>query len=265
MYWGRNEIKHRDELDSFAWWQGYFHVDSDGKSDIYIRNFEELRLRDIAVFSLGDIQQTSILDVGCGSGLYLVTFLKLGAKYVAGQDIDERSINSAKGIIEKLNLNADLKIGDCSHLQFSDNTFDYVFSGDVFEHITEEKKDETLKEIFRVLKPGGTVVIKTPNKNYLKMSLLFRRLIVAFHFKNPFKMHIEHTKNNPTTEHLGLTTHSKLKKLFLKNMFHYPEIIYQPLHRNGFPSFLSNLFVKNLYFNEQITMKARKPVFYCLY
>jgi 2-polyprenyl-3-methyl-5-hydroxy-6-metoxy-1,4-benzoquinol methylase len=265
MSWEKNEIKHHDELDSFAWWQGYFHVDSEGKSDIYRKNFEELRLRDIAIFSLGDVQNTSILDVGCGSGLYLVTFLKLGAKYVAGQDIDESSINCAKGITEKLNLNADLKIGDCSNLQFADNTFDFVFSGDVFEHITEKKKDETLKEIFRVLKPGGTVVIKTPNKNYLKMSLFYRRIFAVFHFKNPFKIHIEHTRNNPTNEHLGLTTHLKLKKLFLKNMFHYPEIIYQPLHRNRFPGFLSNLFVKNLFFNEQITMKARKPVFYCLY
>ena len=132
---------------------------------------KSLRLRDISVFSLGEIENKKILDIGCGYGLYSLTFLKLGAKEVCGQDIleDVIKINAEKCNREGFD-NFTGKVGDCANLQFEESTFDLIFSGDVFEHITDIQKQDFINEAFRVLKPGGFFTIKTPNLNYLKLT-----------------------------------------------------------------------------------------------
>jgi 2-polyprenyl-3-methyl-5-hydroxy-6-metoxy-1,4-benzoquinol methylase len=198
-------------------------------------------------------------------GVYLLTFLKMGAKEVAGQDLDAKAIERAKTICDENGFQCDAKTGSCTELLFEDNYFDCVFSGDLFEHITDEMKIESLAEIFRVLKPGGTVTIKTPNKNYLRLSLLFKRLSAILKLKNPLSMHIAHTRNNPDNEHHGLTTHRKMREFLLQNTFHEPTITYHALEREGFPKTIAKLLKNNLFFNEHVIITARKPVFYGLY
>jgi len=116
---------------------------------------------------------------------------------------------------------------------FEDNNFDLAFSGDVFEHLTKEQKINFIKEIYRVLKPGGLLTIKTPNKSYLKMSTFFKQITALMKLKNPFKIHIPHTHSNPDNEHHGLTTYSELKEIFNATMFHTPEITYVELNKKN--------------------------------
>ena len=262
--WEKIEILKREELDEYAWHKGFFTYNWD--QNVWKRNYDELRTRDISLFQLGNVQGKNILDVGCGRGMYILTLFKMGAASVFGIDILKDYIQDAKDFIGRHGYETSgIQYGDCTDMQFENNSFDLLFSGDVFEHITPEQKDKCIAEAFRVLKPGGYFVIKTPNLKYLKLTLFLQRIKGLLRGKNPFNIHIAHTRDNPTTEHHGLTTHKELRAIFLANCFHEPEITYLKLYRKGFPSLFANLLKRNLFFNDTIIIKAQKPIFLGIY
>lgn len=263
--WNTVESVKRENMEEYYWFQGFYWEDFE-KNDFYRRDFEEMRYRDLSLFAFPQIENKCILDLGCGTGLYALTFLKMGASYVAGQDISEKAIQEATNICKKNKFeNFEFKIGSGEHLLFEDHSFDYVFSGDVFEHITLDQKRCFINEIYRVLKPGGIVTIKTPNLNYLRISIFFKKVKTAITFKNPFNIHIAHTRNNPNNEHHGLTTYKELTAIFHETLFHKPVITYQELNKKAIPKWIANFFKCNKYFNQQIIISARKPIFFGLY
>lgn len=263
--WGKLDIKNSDELDQYYWEQGYFHLNPNNKTK-YIRDFSEIRLRDISLFTLGQIEGKEILDIGCGTGLYSLTFLKLGAKTVCGQDLSQSYIKNISEKAKSLGYSNFVgKVGDCANLQFDDNKFDLIFSGDVFEHITDELKEKFLHEAYRVLKPGGLFTIKTPNKSYLKFTNWLHRIQVITKFKNPFNVHIAHTKNNPDNEHHGLVTHKEFINIIDKTMFHSPKVTKTDLYKRGVPKFISKILGKYNTFNQHIIITIQKPIFYGIY
>ena len=133
MNWKSKEYVKAENLNEYYWEQGFFHSEFGNKNKLYKRDFEELRLRDISLFTLCEIENKRVLDIGCGSGLYSLTFLRLGAKEVCGQDLSENAIETISKKAKDLNFNNFIgKVGDCADLQFEDNTFDLIFSGDVF-------------------------------------------------------------------------------------------------------------------------------------
>ena len=246
-----------------AWHQGFFIFNND--KNTWKRNYNELKERDIALFTLGDLKDKAVLDIGCGAAMYVLTFLKMGAKHVAGIDIVEELLEDGKNYIKKQGFEADLRIADCTALPHTSNSFDIVFTGDVFEHITHEQKEACIAEVFRVLKAGGIFTIKTPNLNYLKWSLFLKRVKAVLKFQNPFKIYIAHTRNNPDNEHLGLTTYGELRQLLINNCFHEPTITYLKLERHGIPEWLAKQMQKVSFFNDTIIITARKSIFLGLY
>src|SRR3972149_4154045 len=133
--WRSSQVCTTEELGKYAWAQGFFqasHYNWDGKT--WVRNFHELRTRDLALFALGtDVKSRRVLDVGCGGGEYLVTLAKMGAS-VAGQDISSEAIARAEVFLKDEGFEAELKAGDAVKLLFPDNYFDFVMSADFFEH-----------------------------------------------------------------------------------------------------------------------------------
>ena len=115
-----------------------------------------------------------------------------------------------------------------------------VFSSDFFEHINLEVKEKVISEIYRVLKPGGKLTIKTPNLNFLKVVIFIKRILNVLRLRSPF-IYIPHTRNNPDNEHHGLTTHSELSTLLEDNYFHTPDIVYVPLIRKGLPKYITKI------------------------
>lgn len=96
------------------------------------------------------------LDYGAGRGNLPQMNFKGIADFVAGVDpsdavFENPYLDEAKLIDLKLNV-----------IPFDENTFDLIFSDNVLEHI--ENPGVILKELFRVLKPGGVFLAKTPNK-----------------------------------------------------------------------------------------------------
>ncbi len=110
-----------------------------------------------------DIKATdTILDCGCGDGLYLKTIRELGEYNILGFDLNGFSLKLAQGYISE--YPAPLIQGSVCELPFEDNTFDKIFSTEVIEHIPDDRR--ALQEIYRVLKPGGILIVTVPNHNY---------------------------------------------------------------------------------------------------
>lgn len=100
-----------------------------------------------------------VLEAGSGAG-YGAAVLATKAKKVYGIDTNTESIKQSQKE-HKLN-NLIFKIDDVTALDFSSNFFDLITAFEVIEHI--ENYPKAIKEFYRVLKPGGILIISTPNK-----------------------------------------------------------------------------------------------------
>ncbi len=98
-----------------------------------------------------------ILDVGCGTGTFVV---QLKRQYpntqVAGLDPDPKALERAKKKIKRASVSVRLDEAFADELPYEANSFDRVFSSFMFHHLEENEKKKTLKEVWRVLKPGGS-------------------------------------------------------------------------------------------------------------
>jgi len=102
--------------------------------------------------------ESILLDVGYSSG-YLLTTLRNHNCLSEYYGIDIHHINP------QINLkNSNFGIGDVRNLPYHDSYFDVVFLLDVLEHIG--KVDIAIKEVFRVLKPEGLVILSGPTESW---------------------------------------------------------------------------------------------------
>ena len=109
-----------------------------------------------------------LLIAGVGRGRTVGPLMKRGHN-ITGIDIAPEMIEGAKK-----HYNATFEVMDMTCMPFPDNTFDYVFSP--FNSVTcTDNPIEAVKELRRVLKPGGTLLFQTPNQNRPK--LLISRIV----------------------------------------------------------------------------------------
>jgi glycosyltransferase involved in cell wall biosynthesis/ubiquinone/menaquinone biosynthesis C-methylase UbiE len=126
----------------------------------------EDKARQRAIFELVKPESgEKILEVGCGDGSDTGLFSSKGVRCIS-VDYDHRVVSVAKERLTQCNGSVALAVADGIKLPFKDCSFDKVSCSEVLEHIPEYKK--ALKEIHRVLKPGGKVVITVPNRRSLK-------------------------------------------------------------------------------------------------
>jgi 2-polyprenyl-3-methyl-5-hydroxy-6-metoxy-1,4-benzoquinol methylase len=125
-------------------------------------------LRNPAVDSVMGIRYLEggrLLDVGCGVGQFLGTLVSLGWN-ATGIDTDERVLESCR------QRGLDARVGTLEQQRFPDEYFDIVTMRHVIEHIP--RPGLVLAEIARILKPGGRLVITTPNAASLSHTKLGR-------------------------------------------------------------------------------------------
>ncbi|TGN17405.1 class I SAM-dependent methyltransferase [Leptospira idonii] len=98
------------------------------------------------------------LDAGAGPGILASFLLKKNPNlHWSACDISEEMVQYCKLSYPKI----DWKVSDVRALDYPDNTFDFIFNSMVLIHIKDPEK--ALKEFYRVLKPGGKILITCPN------------------------------------------------------------------------------------------------------
>lgn len=109
--------------------------------------------------SLGDIEGKTILDLGCGTGIFTIGALKLNAKLAIGVDIDSQSIEVANNYISKnLKLNNyELISKDIQELE-SDLTADTIFQNPPFGSQRKASKGEDLKFVDKACELNSSVI-----------------------------------------------------------------------------------------------------------
>jgi len=131
-----------EKTDNFASLSGYFH-----------RNREEISKKLIKKFGFGD----KYLDVGCGTG-FLLRYLPKGS---IGLDINPQNIAQAKKNVP----DAALVVADIENIPFPSDMFTTVICTEVLDRLPHPQK--AIKEIFRILKPGGVLIGTVPRENPL--------------------------------------------------------------------------------------------------
>jgi 2-polyprenyl-6-hydroxyphenyl methylase/3-demethylubiquinone-9 3-methyltransferase len=155
---------------STTWW------DEDGfmsllRTSVNPPRFEYFRKALIERLQL-DPYGLRVLDVGCGGGLLSEQFAAMGCD-VTGIDRSVPTLEAARRHAEATGLSIRYLEGSAESLPFDAGTFDVVCCCDVLEHVDDP--DEVVREISRVLKPGGAFLFDTINRT-LKSKLVAIKL-----------------------------------------------------------------------------------------
>ena len=147
-------------------------------------------------------QKVDFLDAGCGDGINLQELERLVVTYnkestVTGIDSSKIRTQRAKKVVKGTVLD-----GSLLNLPFENTFFDAVLCNHVLEHI--ENADRALSEIFRVLKPGGSLIVGVPNEGCM-LALLRNRVFQRSILK--------------TTDHVNFFTRTTLERTLNKNNF----------------------------------------------
>lgn len=131
----------------------------------------DVKWRKKVVKMIAETQPDSVLDIATGTGDLAIALAKTGASKVVGLDISSGMLEVGKTKIKKQGLQQKIEmvLGDSEQMPFEDNSFDAITVA--FGVRNFEDLEQGLKDILRVLKPGGTFVIletsvptKTPYK-----------------------------------------------------------------------------------------------------
>ena len=104
-----------------------------------------------------------ILDCACGRGFYLNMFRLASGARLVGLELEDPIIRKAQRNVGHLDA-ITLVQANIYQMPFPDNYFDSVILSEILEHVDDDVRG--LREVLRVLKPGGVVAITVPNANY---------------------------------------------------------------------------------------------------
>lgn len=160
----------------------------DGR-DWYFLIYE--RKMKIIVKIIEEFYGRKILDCGCGEGILVEEFKS------KGYDIEG---------IDKNYESEFVKAGDITNMEYPDNQFDVVLLLDVLEHLPYNEQYSALKEIKRVLKNQGTLILSMPN--IANMSARLKLLILG-----------ELSRTDKDYNHLGERTFKEIKRILIQHNF----------------------------------------------
>ena len=130
---------------------GYTNIGNYARSRVFKKQITQLPLQNM----------NTVLDLGCGYGEYSFMMAK-GMKHahLTALDIDQDALRNVRYAQSQMQL-SNLTIHEGYLSTLNDNTFDLIYSVDVFEHIHEEQMP--FKDALSKLKPGGYLMVKMPH------------------------------------------------------------------------------------------------------
>ncbi|ADE39239.1 class I SAM-dependent methyltransferase [Candidatus Puniceispirillum marinum] len=208
----------------------------------------------VDLFGAINPKNAKILDLGCGRGNQLLP----QHGHVVGVDVSRASVDNAQKIYDEAFV-LDVSKG----LPFDDNSFDVIFSSEVFGHIFNEHKDFIFEECQRVLKPSGHFLgsIETAGDNWLTR-VLIKNNVYEENWIDPWG----HVGLEPYDKYIErIANFFALEKHFPGSTFVYPaDVIFQCSKIVRYGGVLKYNWMKRLHnlvvspwFKDSITMRHR--------
>jgi ubiquinone/menaquinone biosynthesis C-methylase UbiE len=135
---------------------------------------------------LGDVRGKLLLDLGCGAGENSVYFSKLGANCIAS-DYSPGMVETALKLAEVNGVAVEGRVINAMEIDYPDNTFDIVYAANLLHHIPDPLV--TIREIHRVLKPGGKMCFWDPLRHNPVINV-YRRIATEVRTEDEMPLHI---------------------------------------------------------------------------
>ena len=113
-------------------------------------------------FAIPFVNHKEVMDIACGEG-YGSNLLTETADKVTGIDIDPETIEYASKKYKKDNLF--FGVGNVEKIEKPNESIDVIISFETIEHVKSKTQKKFIKEVWRVLKPGGIFIVSTPDKD----------------------------------------------------------------------------------------------------
>jgi len=111
---------------------------------------------------LPDGNGKSFLEIGCSWGRWCIAAARKDYR-PTGIDQSLKGIRAARRVAQQLGVEAQYLVSDGRALPFPNESFDQVFSYSVLQHLSKPNVRETLRDVRRVLLPGGRCLVQMPN------------------------------------------------------------------------------------------------------
>ena len=169
-----------DNLESFVksdWWRHLFNADY-LRTDGDVVEDQDITTHEVGLFlaALEVNPDSHILDLCCGQGRHALEIAKQGYKNVTGLDRSHYLIDRARKVNKASGMNVTFKEGDARRLPFKNDRFDAVIiAGNSFGYFDSAQDDlEILRQVMRVLKPDGKLLIDITDGIHMRDSFLPR-------------------------------------------------------------------------------------------
>jgi SAM-dependent methyltransferase len=175
-----------------------------GEPSYIWRSGQQRRLEMIQA-GAGDRFQGRILEHGCGIGLYITHMAPLGGVIIGSEYDIDRAVQARS--------RADHILGAAGEsLPFPEGSFDLILSNEVIEHVQDDGL--AVREMVRVLKPGGRIILFCPNRWYpFETHGIYWK--EKYHFGNKFLVNYLPTPwRNKLAPHVRVYTRKGLNQLF---------------------------------------------------
>jgi SAM-dependent methyltransferase len=205
----------------------------------YLAQTPWTRLRLGAVRDLVDPRPGDrVLDLGSASGAVSHFLSTFGCETV-GVDAEPLAVETARSLFPRL----EFELADVADLPFADASFDKAVAADLVEHLTEDDFSAMLAEARRVVRPGGSLSLYTPNPAHVIERLKERDLVLA---------------QNPT--HVGLRGERELRQAVEAAGLSVELSEWRPSFVPGLATVERLLGGRTALLRYRLCLRARKPV-----
>jgi SAM-dependent methyltransferase len=148
--------------------------------------------------AFADGRGKDVLEIGVGMGADHLEWAKSGPRSLTGIDLTERAIEFTAERLAYYGLKSELRVADAEKLPFSNNSFDIVYSYGVLHHSPDTA--QAIREVYRVLRPGGTARIMIYHSPSLVGYMLWLRygLLAGKPFRSLREIYAQHLESPGT-------------------------------------------------------------------
>lgn len=143
--------------DYNLFWKKCWRDEKSEELDYYLDAFRNLKCKEMNVFKEHNV--VKVCDAACGFGAYSLAFSTNGFQ-VYSFDISDTAVRMTKNALKKYGIESNnVKVASILDTEYEDAFFDGVIARTVIDHLTTEDSVKTIKELMRIVRQDGLVLI----------------------------------------------------------------------------------------------------------